>query len=146
MLGWVLGDSESLLSLATRRASRMAASKTRNQACSVLAWASGNAVRSMSRPRPIISTKGVSGSTRSAATACVRGPCSQCVSQLFMLESATYLSRNSGISLPDSLGNMTSQRISGGVWLSMRVCTPSTYWSKTSLSIFSCSTRFINTT
>ena len=28
---------------------------------------------------------------------------------------------------PGSLGNITSQRISGGVWLSMRVCTPSTY-------------------
>ena len=42
---------------------------------------------------------------------------------------------------PPACGNITSQRISGGVWSSMRVCTPSTYWSKTAFSIDACSVR-----
>jgi hypothetical protein len=44
--------------------------------------------------------------------------------------------------VPLSLGNITSQRISGGVVVSMRVCTPSTYWSKTAFSIDSINSRF----
>ena len=88
MLGCVLGDIESLLSLATRRASRMATSKSRSQVCSGSTSASASAVRSMSRPRPIISTMGVAASTFSAVTACDSGPCNHCTSQGLTLDSA----------------------------------------------------------
>ena len=50
---------------------------------------------------------------------------------------ALKLSRSSFICASGTLGKSTSQRISSGVWVSMRVCRPSVYCSKTARSIAS---------
>jgi hypothetical protein len=82
------------------------------------------------RPREMTVMKGVAGSTRSTARPAERLPSSQATTQLLTLEMAAKRSFSRPSSFSLSLGNITSQRISGGVSLSMRVCTSSTYCSK----------------
>ena len=91
-LGWVVNPpaAASRHSVPKRFASRIACSNTENHSASRWASGCGIAVRSVNRPRPMVSTTGSSGPTMSTvvASASLSGPPSHCCSHGKMLLTA----------------------------------------------------------
>ena len=125
------GSAESRHSPAVRRASSIAVSNSASQRSRRSGLGSRMASRMLRRPRAIDNTKAsVSDRLRAvSSSASDSGPDSHCSSHGLTLATAPKRTPSERSSLADSLEYITSQRISVGVWVSMRVCTPCTYSS-----------------